>query len=97
MLHIFNIICWRESRIFLTERTFRVFRKTVVTDSFPLTADCEFLIYIHNHISLAVLWERVLFVSLNTIKTHTSKLFEKMDVKRRTQAVELAKRLNLIP
>ena len=25
-------------------------------------ADCEFLIYIHNHISLAVLWERFLFV-----------------------------------
>jgi DNA-binding CsgD family transcriptional regulator len=38
-----------------------------------------------------------LFVSLNTIKTHTSRLFEKMDVKRRTQAVEKAKRLNIIP
>lgn len=38
-----------------------------------------------------------LFVSLNTIKTHVSKLFEKMDVKRRTQAIEKAKRLNLIP
>lgn len=37
-----------------------------------------------------------LFVSLNTIKTHTSKLFEKMEVKRRTQAVEKAKRLNII-
>jgi DNA-binding CsgD family transcriptional regulator len=38
-----------------------------------------------------------LFVSLHTIKTHSSKLFEKMDVKRRTQAVEKAKRLNIIP
>jgi DNA-binding CsgD family transcriptional regulator len=38
-----------------------------------------------------------LFVSLNTIKTHTSKLFEKMDVKRRTQAIELGKRSGLIP
>lgn len=38
-----------------------------------------------------------LFVSLNTIKTHTSKLFEKLDVKRRTQATEKAKRLSLIP
>lgn len=38
-----------------------------------------------------------LFVSLNTIKTHTSKLFEKMEVKRRTQAVDMAKRLSLIP
>jgi DNA-binding CsgD family transcriptional regulator len=38
-----------------------------------------------------------LFVSLNTIKTHTSKLFEKMDVKRRTQAIEQGKRSGLIP
>lgn len=38
-----------------------------------------------------------LFVSLNTIKTHSGKLFEKMDVKRRTQAVEKAKRLSIIP
>lgn len=38
-----------------------------------------------------------LFVSLNTIKTHTSNLFEKLDVKRRTQAIEKAKRLCLIP
>lgn len=38
-----------------------------------------------------------LFVSLNTIKTHSSRIFEKLDVKRRTQAVERAKRLGLIP
>ena len=38
-----------------------------------------------------------LFVSLNTIKTHSSNLFEKMEVKRRTQAVEMAKRLCIIP
>jgi DNA-binding CsgD family transcriptional regulator len=38
-----------------------------------------------------------LFVSLNTIKTHSSKIFEKMDVQRRTQAIEKAKRLGLIP
>ena len=37
-----------------------------------------------------------LFVSLNTVKTHTSKLFEKLDVKRRTQAVGKAKQLNII-
>jgi NarL family two-component system response regulator LiaR len=40
---------------------------------------------------------RKLFVSLNTIKTHSSKIFEKMDVQRRTQAIEKAKRLGLIP
>lgn len=38
-----------------------------------------------------------LFVSLNTIKTHSSNLFDKMDVKRRTQAIEMAKRLCIIP
>ncbi len=38
-----------------------------------------------------------LFVSLNTIKTHSANLFVKMEVERRTQAVEKAKRLGLIP
>ena len=38
-----------------------------------------------------------LFVSLNTIKTHTSKVFEKLEVKRRTQAVEKARRFSIIP
>jgi len=37
-----------------------------------------------------------LFVSLSTVKAHNQNLFEKLDVKRRTQAVEKAKRLNLI-
>lgn len=37
-----------------------------------------------------------LFVSLNTIKTHSSNIFLKLDVKRRTQAVEKAKRLKII-
>lgn len=38
-----------------------------------------------------------LFVSVSTVKTHNQNLFEKLDVKRRIQAVEKAKRLNLIP
>jgi two-component system, NarL family, response regulator LiaR len=38
-----------------------------------------------------------LFVSLNTIKTHTSNLFLKLEVERRTQAIDKAKRLSLIP
>ena len=38
-----------------------------------------------------------LFVSLSTVKTHIQNLFEKLDVKRRIQAVEKAKRLSLIP
>lgn len=38
-----------------------------------------------------------LFVSLNTIKTHGARLFEKLDVSRRTQAIEKARNLRLIP
>jgi NarL family two-component system response regulator LiaR len=38
-----------------------------------------------------------IFVSLSTVKTHIQNLFEKLDVKRRTQAIEKAKRLQLIP
>ncbi|GAB5401057.1 MAG: hypothetical protein Aureis2KO_26420 [Aureisphaera sp.] len=37
-----------------------------------------------------------LFVSESTIKTHVSNLFTKLDVKRRTQAVQKAKSLNII-
>lgn len=37
-----------------------------------------------------------LFVSLNTVKTHISRLFEKLEVKRRTQAIEKAKKMALI-
>jgi ATP/maltotriose-dependent transcriptional regulator MalT len=38
-----------------------------------------------------------LFLSENTVKTHSSRVFEKLDVKRRTQAVEKARRLIIIP
>jgi DNA-binding NarL/FixJ family response regulator len=38
-----------------------------------------------------------LFVSLNTVKTHSSNLFMKLDARRRTQAVLRAKELGLLP
>jgi two-component system, NarL family, response regulator LiaR len=38
-----------------------------------------------------------LFVSLNTVKTHSSRVFEKLEVNRRTQAVEKAKSMGLLP
>lgn len=38
-----------------------------------------------------------LFVSVNTVKTHSSRVFEKLDVRRRTQAVQQGKALRLIP
>lgn len=38
-----------------------------------------------------------LFVSENTVKTHSSRLFDKMNAKRRTQAVQIGKEFSLIP
>jgi DNA-binding CsgD family transcriptional regulator len=38
-----------------------------------------------------------LFVSENTVKTHSSRLLDKLSAKRRTQAVQIAKELGLIP
>jgi len=38
-----------------------------------------------------------LFVSENTVKTHSSRLFDKLQAKRRTQAVQLAKDAGLLP
>jgi len=38
-----------------------------------------------------------LFVSENTVKTHSSRLFDKLSAKRRTQAVQLGKEMGLLP
>jgi DNA-binding CsgD family transcriptional regulator len=38
-----------------------------------------------------------LFVSENTVKTHSSRVFDKLQAKRRTQAVQIAKEAGLIP
>ena len=38
-----------------------------------------------------------LFVSPNTVKTHSSRLFDKLGAKRRTQAVQIGQETGLIP
>jgi len=40
---------------------------------------------------------QALFVSENTVKTHASRLYDKLGVKRRTQAVQEARHLGLLP
>lgn len=38
-----------------------------------------------------------LFISISTVKTHTASLFQKLDARRRTQAVQKAKAAGLLP
>jgi ATP/maltotriose-dependent transcriptional regulator MalT len=38
-----------------------------------------------------------LYVSENTVKTHSSRVLDKLGAKRRTQAVQLGKELGLLP
>jgi ATP/maltotriose-dependent transcriptional regulator MalT len=37
------------------------------------------------------------FVSENTVKTHSSRIFDKLGARRRTQAVQIGKEMRLIP
>ena len=56
----------------------------------------EILQLIANGLSTREIAER-LSVSENTVKTHASRLLDKLDARRRTQAVQVAKEAGLIP
>ena len=58
--------------------------------------ELEILELIANGLSNREIAEK-LFVSENTVKTHSSRLFDKLSAKRRTQAVQLGKEFGLIP
>jgi DNA-binding CsgD family transcriptional regulator len=58
--------------------------------------ELEILELIANGLSNREIAEK-LFVSENTVKTHSSHLFDKLSARRRTQAVQMGKELGLIP
>ena len=58
--------------------------------------ELEILGLIANGLSNREIAERI-FVSENTVKTHSSRLFDKLSARRRTQAVQRGKELGLIP
>lgn len=58
--------------------------------------ELEILELIANGMSNREIAEK-LFVSESTVKTHSSRLFDKLGAKRRTQAVQMGKEFGLIP
>ena len=84
-----------------------VFREVAVAAPFALNEgklrelgltrrELEILALIANGMSNREIAEK-LFVSENTVKTHSSRVFDKLGAKRRTQAVQIGKELGLIP
>ena len=83
-----------------------VFREVAVATPFALNQgklrelgltrrELEILELIANGMSNREIAEK-LFVSENTVKSHSSRVFDKLGAKRRTQAVQIAKELGLI-
>jgi DNA-binding NarL/FixJ family response regulator len=66
-------------------------------DSLGITPrELEILELIASGLSNREIAEQI-FVSENTVKTHSSRLFDKLGARRRTQAVQLGKQAGLIP
>ena len=85
-----------EKEVYLSRNDIFVLNKSLVTQLELSSRELEILGLMAEGNSNQEIANR-LFVSVSTVKTHNQNLFEKLDVKRRTQAVEKAKRLNLIP
>ncbi len=73
-----------------------VFNETACADLNISKRELEVLELMASGYSNAEIGEKM-FLSANTIKTHAARLFEKLDVKRRIQAIERAKQLGLLP
>ena len=72
-------------------------RNDAAVEAFGITPrELEILELIAAGLSTKEIAERV-FVSENTVKTHSRRLFDKLGAKRRTQAVQLGKERGLIP
>ena len=85
-----------EKEVYVRDRNDFIFNEIELLKLGISKRELEVLALISEGLSNQEIAER-LFVSLNTIKTHSSRLFEKLEVRSRTQAVEKAKRLSLIP
>ncbi len=83
--------------IWLGLRLTRSAEKAPEVESLGITPrELEVLELIAAGLSNKEIAERV-FVSENTVKTHSSRVFDKLGARRRTQAVQMGKDLRLIP
>lgn len=85
-----------EREIFITQPVPFVLNKKAFDEADLSTRELEVLELIAKGLSNQEI-AAALYVSVNTIKTHITNLFYKLEVTRRTQAVEKAKKLSIIP
>lgn len=85
-----------EKEVYVSKNESFVLNESMVTELELSKRELEVLSLMAEGCSNQEIADR-LFVSLSTVKTHNQNLFEKLDVKRRTQAIEMGKRLSLIP
>ena len=83
----------KNSEIKIQESNSTILNSSIETDL--STRELEVLLNVANGLSNKEIAEK-LFVSLNTIKTHTANIYSKLGVKSRTQAISKAKSLKLI-
>ncbi len=84
-----------EKQVFVPSTEIFVLNETALLALDLSTREYEVLQLMEKGYSNAEIAEQ-LFLSLSTIKTHVSNLYQKMDVKSRTQAIGKAKALRII-
>ena len=85
-----------EKEVFISRNENFVLNSSLVAELQLSQRELEVLVLMAEGFSNQEIADKIL-VSLSTVKTHNQNLFDKLDVKRRTQAIEKGKKLNLIP
>jgi len=88
-----EVVVWREVAVPSVEPF--VVNETKLRDLGITKRELEILELIATGMSNREIADK-LFVSENTVKTHSSRLFDKLSAKRRTQAVQIGKQMGLI-
>lgn len=85
-----------EKEVFVTKTENFVLNTSLVSDLEISKRELEILNLLAQGLSNQEIASK-LYVSLSTVKTHNQNIFEKLAVKRRIQAVDKAKKLQLVP